>query len=98
MRKNASSPNMLMESLRLKPFADEGSRQAAAAADATAAASAGQAAVRAAFREGLKGRMAAGRSDKATQLQHDEAVHAAILRHQVCLCWFLRKQLSEPCS
>ena len=84
MRKNSSSPNMLMESLHLKRFADEGSRQAAAAAEgAAAAAAAGQAAGRAAFRDGLKNKMATARSDKANKLQRDEAVHAAILRHQV---------------
>jgi hypothetical protein len=83
MRKNSSSPNKLMESLHLKRFADEGSRQAAAVADATAAAAAAHAAGRSAFRDGLKNQMAAGRHEKATQLQRDEAVHAAILRHQV---------------
>lgn len=83
MRKNSSSPNKLMESLHLKRFADEGSRQAAAVAEATAAAAAAHAAGRSAFRDGLKNQMATGRHEKATQLQRDEAVHAAILRHQV---------------
>jgi hypothetical protein len=93
MRKNSSSPNKLMESLHLKRFADEGSRQAAAVSEATAAVAAAHAAGRAAFRDGLKNQMATARHEKATQLQRDEAVHAAILRHQVtssaagcCLC------------
>lgn len=83
MRKQSSSPNKLMESLHLKPFADEGSRQAAAAADAAAAAAAAHAAGRSAFRGELTNKMAAGRIEKTTKLQRDEAVHAAILRHQV---------------
>lgn len=83
MRKNSSSPNRLMESLHLKRFADEGGRQAAAAAEGAAAAAAAHAAGRSAFRDGLTSKMAAGRTDKATKLQRDEAVHAAILRHQV---------------
>lgn len=83
MRKNSASPNMLMESLHLKHFADEGSRQAAAAAEAAAAAAAAHTAGRSAFREGLKTKMAVGRTDKAVKLERDEAVHAAILRHQV---------------
>lgn len=85
MRKNSSSPNRLMESIHLKRFADEGSRQAAAAAEAAAAAAAAHAAGRSAFRGELKDKMATGRHEKATQLQRDEAVHAAILRHQVTL-------------
>lgn len=83
MRKNSASPNMLMESLHLKQFTDEGSRQAAAAAEAAAAAAAAHAAGRSAFRDGLKTKMAVGRTDKAVKLERDEAVHAAILRHQV---------------
>lgn len=85
MRKNSSSPNRLMESIHLKRFADEGSRQAAAAAEAAATAAAAHAASRSAFRGELKDKMATGRHEKATQLQRDEAVHAAILRHQVTL-------------
>jgi len=72
-----------MESLHLKRFADEGSRQAVAAAEAAATAAANQAAVRGAFKDGLKNKMATSRADKATTLQRDEAVHATILRHQV---------------
>lgn len=83
MRKNSGSPNKLMESLHLKRFADEGSRQAAVATDGAAAATAAHAASRSAFRGELKSKMATGRHEKATQLQRDEAVHAAILRHQV---------------
>lgn len=83
MRKQSSSPNKLMESLHLKPFADEGSRQAAAAADAAAAAAAAHAAGRSAFRGELTNKMATGRIEKTIKLQRDEAVHAAILRHQV---------------
>lgn len=85
MRKNSSSPNRLMELIHLRRFADEGSRQAVAAAEAAAAAAAAHAAGRSAFRGELKDKMATGRHEKATQLQRDEAVHAAILRHQVAL-------------
>lgn len=85
MRKKNASPNSLMESLHLKRFADEGSRQAAAVADAAAAEAAAEQASKAAMRSSLRGKLAAGRNERATKLQHDEAVHAAILKRQVCL-------------
>jgi hypothetical protein len=72
-----------MEALHLRRYADEGARQAAVAAQDAAAAAAAASAERAAFRDGLRGRLCANRTDRAAKLQRDEAVHAAILRHQV---------------
>lgn len=83
MRKNSSNPNVLMEAMHLKRFADEGARQDRAAAESATAAAGSQAAMRGAFREGLRNKMAAARADRTVKLQRDEAVHAAILRHQV---------------
>lgn len=84
MRKHIDNPNVIMESLHLKRFADEGSRQAAAAADAGAAEAAAQAANRAAMHDGLRTKLAASRAEKSTKLQKDEAIHAAILKRKVC--------------
>jgi hypothetical protein len=86
MRKKVGSPNALMESMHLKRFADEGSRQAMTAAESAAAEAAAQQARKAAMREAELGKLAAARADKSLRLQRDEAVHAALLRHQVS-CW-----------
>jgi hypothetical protein len=83
MRKKVGSPNALMESMHLKRFADEGSRQAMTAADSAAAEAAAQLARKAAMRDGQLGKLAAARADKSLRLQRDEAVHAALLKHQV---------------
>jgi hypothetical protein len=98
LRKHGTNPNALMEALHLKQFADEGERQTASAAQGTAAAAAAAAEERAAFRGSLKWRMAAARADKAARLQHDEAVHAAILRHQVGWAGPLAAGPCAPCS
>lgn len=83
MRKKSENPNTLMESLHLKRFADEGARQASAAAEGNALEASVKQAQRGARREEELSKLAAGRSDKTTKLQRDEAVHAALLKHQV---------------
>lgn len=83
MRKRTQSPNAMMESLHLKKFADEGCRQAAVAAESTAAEKAMKDMKQAAFRDAELNKLAAARSDKANRLNRDEAVHAALLKHQV---------------
>lgn len=83
MRKKSQSPNAMMESLHLKRFADEGSRLATAAAEAAAAEKAMKESKRAAFRDSERTKLTAARNDKANRLDRDEAVHAAIIKHQV---------------
>lgn len=83
MRKKVGSPNALMESMHLKRFADEGSRQAMTAAELAAAEASTQQARKAAMREAELGKLAAARADKSLRLQRDEAVHATLLKHQV---------------
>eukprot|EP00878_Enallax_costatus_P042828 GHUV01050318.1.p2 GENE.GHUV01050318.1~~GHUV01050318.1.p2 ORF type:complete len:164 (+),score=66.55 GHUV01050318.1:1541-2032(+) len=90
MRKKSQSPNAMMESLHLKKFADEGSRQTAAAAEGAAAEKARQDLKRATFRDTERAKLAVVRNDKANKLDRDEAVHAAILKHQVGCVRFLQ--------
>eukprot|EP00879_Flechtneria_rotunda_P030182 GHRR01032781.1.p1 GENE.GHRR01032781.1~~GHRR01032781.1.p1 ORF type:complete len:295 (+),score=115.10 GHRR01032781.1:141-1025(+) len=82
MRKRSESPNKLMQTLHVKRFIDEGERQAAAAADAAAAEAIARAAAKAAARIEELNKLAAARADKAAKLQRDDAVHAALLKHQ----------------
>eukprot|EP00775_Hariotina_reticulata_P002553 gene2553-2855_t len=82
MRKHIDNPNVLMESLHLKRFADEGSRQAAAAAEAGAAEAAAEVANKAAVHDNLRAKLAASRADKSAKLQRDAAIHAAILKRK----------------
>jgi hypothetical protein len=83
MLKKVGSPNALMESMHLKHFADEGSRQAMTAAESAAAEATAQQARKAAMREAELGKLAAARADKSMRLRRDEAVHATLLKHQV---------------
>ncbi|KAF8067189.1 SPEF2 [Scenedesmus sp. PABB004] len=73
LRKQAQSPNALMESLYLQRFTDEAGRLAAVAADAAAADAAAADGARTRFRAAELGKLAAGRTERAARLQHDKA-------------------------
>eukprot|EP00882_Tetradesmus_deserticola_P029294 GHRQ01032795.1.p1 GENE.GHRQ01032795.1~~GHRQ01032795.1.p1 ORF type:complete len:159 (+),score=30.02 GHRQ01032795.1:170-646(+) len=98
LRRKVGSPNALMESLHLKRFADEGSSQAMTAADRAAADAAAQLARRAAIRDGELGKLAAARANKSLKLQRDEAVHAALIKHQVGWCLHSCTSAAPYCS
>jgi hypothetical protein len=83
LRKQGESPNKLLESLHLQRYTDEGARQAAEATDALFESRRGQKQKELDFRASLQDKLNKSRGSKAAQLQHDSAVHAALLRRKV---------------
>ena len=83
MRKRAENPNVILETMHLKPYYDEGSRQAAEAADALLESRHAKTASQAQFRGSMRDTLARARQEKSTKLEKDEAVHAALLKRKV---------------
>ncbi len=85
MRQNAGNANSLMESLKLRRYMEEMYRQERKAGAKLAEESAAMAASRAAFRASQLTKIDNARTDKQKKLEHDDAVHASLLKHKVDL-------------
>ncbi|GIL73035.1 hypothetical protein Vretimale_4669 [Volvox reticuliferus] len=82
LRLQAANPNMVMESIHLSKFADEGLRQQREALAALFRERAQHTAQRDTFRATQIDKMGSARSDKAQKLARDDAVHAALLKRK----------------
>mmetsp|Transcript_35241 Transcript_35241/g.78424 ORF Transcript_35241/g.78424 Transcript_35241/m.78424 type:complete len:1824 (+) Transcript_35241:146-5617(+) len=82
MRRKQDNPNMLMESMHLRKFTEEQYKQERRANRGLSEEQAQYKAQQAAFRKSLQTTMSAGRTEKSKKLQHDDAVHAAILKRK----------------
>ncbi|MEW5317265.1 MAG: hypothetical protein WDW38_008576 [Sanguina aurantia] len=82
MRNNAENPNALREAVHLERFSREGTRQARNAARALVDSRAAAVDLQATARRGQLDRMGTARSDKSLRLQHDDAVHASLLKRK----------------
>ncbi|EFJ52136.1 hypothetical protein VOLCADRAFT_103155 [Volvox carteri f. nagariensis] len=82
LRLQAANPNMVMESIHLSKFADEGLRQQREALATLLRERAQQTAQRDALRSTQMEKMSSARSEKAQKLARDDAVHAALLKRK----------------
>ncbi|GFR40940.1 hypothetical protein Agub_g1600 [Astrephomene gubernaculifera] len=82
LRIQAANPNVVMESMHLSKFTDEGLRQQREALATLLRERAQHVAQRDTFRAGQMDRMHSGRSDKAQKLARDDAIHAALLKRK----------------
>lgn len=85
MRLTAENPNALMASMHLRRYTEEMYRQEKAAGTGTLQERASLAAERATFRSSQLTKMEHGRGDKVKKLQHDDAVHATLMKHKVAM-------------
>lgn len=83
LRAQGENPNAVMQTMHLKRFLDEGLHQQQAAFQAEQQAHADKAAVQDAFRTTVRSKLATGKLERVKQLEHDEAVHAAIMKRKV---------------
>jgi hypothetical protein len=86
MRSKVDNNNTLMESLKLRRYMEEMYRQERGADVLTAQEHAEMEAQRATFRSSQLTKMEQSRNEKVKKLQHDDAVHATLLKHKVRKC------------
>ena len=93
MRKNGGNANALMESMHLRKYMEDMYKLEKKASKATLHDKAALASQRATFRSSQLTNLESSRRDKLKKLEHDDAVHAALIKHKVCarstgaLCW-----------
>ncbi len=96
MRKNGGNTNALMESMHLRKYMEDMYKLENKATKATLQDKAAMASQRATFRSTQLTSLENSRRDKLKKLEHDDAVHAALLKHKVSVLGVGARVRAEP--